>query len=160
MATRLTIRLGDHTWTAAVSAASVTFTPDGRTVAIVPTSDGALTATGNNSRWNGATARDGGHVWVGLGARVFVFDVDDGRAGGRGSAHDPHALTPPMPATVLRVNVAPGTTVAAGDPLLVLEAMKMEIAIRAPRAGMIRSVRCQAGDLVQPGTVLVEYDEP
>jgi 3-methylcrotonyl-CoA carboxylase alpha subunit len=47
-------------------------------------------------------------------------------------------------------------TVKAGDTLVVLEAMKMELAIRAPRAGVIRAVHCQEGALVQPGTVLIE----
>jgi len=54
------------------------------------------------------------------------------------------------------VNVKAGDAVAAGDTLVVLEAMKMELAIRAPEAGIVRAVNCQAGDLVQPGTVLVD----
>ena len=74
----------------------------------------------------------------------------------RPASRDQDALSPPMSATVVRVAVRPGATVQAGDTLIVLEAMKMELPIRAPRAGTIRAVHCREGDLVQPGTVLVE----
>jgi biotin carboxyl carrier protein len=124
------------------------------------------------------TRRDDGRLDVRQGDRHFVADavVDedvawiwiDGyllalpvgsaarrRAGGAGA--DAAALTPQMSAKVIRVNVSPGQAVAAGDALIVLEAMKMEMPIRAPRDGAIKSVSCAEGDLVQPGQPLVEY---
>jgi 3-methylcrotonyl-CoA carboxylase alpha subunit len=67
-----------------------------------------------------------------------------------------HALTAPMPATVVKVLVTPGQAVRHGDTLVVLEAMKMELAIRAPADGMIKAVNCQEGELVQPDRALVE----
>ena len=70
--------------------------------------------------------------------------------------HDDDALMPQMSAKVIRVIVTEGQTVALGDTLVVLEAMKMEMPIRAPRAGVIKTVRCAEGDLVQPGTPVVE----
>ena len=60
------------------------------------------------------------------------------------------------PATVAAVMVAVGQTVAHGDTLVVLEAMKMEIPLRAPRDGRVTAVRCAPGDRVDPGVVLVE----
>ena len=64
----------------------------------------------------------------------------------------------PMPATVVKVLVGPGQSVAEGDTVLVLEAMKMELPIRAPRAGLIAAVHCAQGDLVQPGVALVDLE--
>jgi 3-methylcrotonyl-CoA carboxylase alpha subunit len=68
-----------------------------------------------------------------------------------------------LPGVIAKVNVRPGESVSAGQPLIVLEAMKMEIAIQAPIAGTVRAVHGAAGDLVQAGTVLAEIgpaDEP
>ena len=63
----------------------------------------------------------------------------------------------PMPGLVLRVEVAVGQTVAAGDTLLVLEAMKMENAIKAPAAGTVTSVAVNVGQAVDKGALLLEF---
>ena len=68
-------------------------------------------------------------------------------------------LSAPMPATVTAVLVAPNTEVAAGDTLIRLEAMKMELAIRAPASGQVVAVHCAVGELVQPGRPLVTLDQ-
>ena len=60
------------------------------------------------------------------------------------------------PATVTAVKVAAGQTVARGDTLVVLEAMKMELPLRAPRNGRVTAVRCREGDQVDPGVPLIE----
>ena len=65
-------------------------------------------------------------------------------------------VTAPMPATVVKVMVAPGATVSKGDTLLIVEAMKMELPLRAVADGIVATVRCHEGELVQPDTVLVE----
>ena len=62
----------------------------------------------------------------------------------------------PMPATVVDVRAAVGDTVTAGATVIVLEAMKMELPIKAPRAGVVKAVHCGKGDLVQPGVSLLE----
>jgi biotin carboxyl carrier protein len=64
-------------------------------------------------------------------------------------------VTAPMPATVLKVNVKPGDSVAKGDVLVVLEAMKMELPMRAPAAATVTTVSCREGELVQADAVLV-----
>ena len=73
--------------------------------------------------------------------------------------HADPLLAAPMPATVVKVLVATGSTVRRGDALIVLEAMKMELAIRAPRDGIVTAVHCREGDLVQPERVLIEFAE-
>ena len=100
-------------------------------------------------------ARD---TWVFLDGRTYLVSGADGarrRAGG-----DEHgALTAPMPATVLAINVAPGQRVERNDVVMLLEAMKMELPIRSPRDGIVKIVGCQVGELVQPGTTLLELEE-
>src|SRR4051812_7189664 len=64
-------------------------------------------------------------------------------------------LTAPMPGKVVRVLVAPGQTVAAGEGLVVMEAMKMENELRAPRAGTVKDVRVREGQAVDTGALLV-----
>jgi acetyl-CoA/propionyl-CoA carboxylase biotin carboxyl carrier protein len=72
--------------------------------------------------------------------------------------HDETALASPMPATVVMINVEPGQQVAQGDLLLMLEAIKMELPIKAPRHGRITAINCRRGELVQPGVALVELE--
>jgi 3-methylcrotonyl-CoA carboxylase alpha subunit len=74
-------------------------------------------------------------------------------------AHHTHgSLSAPMPATVISVKVAPGDHVNDGQTLVVLEAMKMELPIRAPGEGRVRAVHCKAGDLVQPDVSLIDFE--
>ncbi len=64
----------------------------------------------------------------------------------------------PVAGVVLRLSVQPGQTVQANDPLLVLEAMKMETNLTAPSAGIVKSLLAQPGDAVKVGQVLVELE--
>lgn len=66
------------------------------------------------------------------------------------------SLTAPMPATVVQVKVNAGDAVKRGDILIVLEAMKMELPVRAPADGRVAAIHCEAGQLVQPDTSLIE----
>lgn len=68
------------------------------------------------------------------------------------------SLSSPMPGRVVRVHVEAGATVKRGDPLIVLEAMKMEHTIAAPADGTVTEVRCAAGDQVDEGVELVAFD--
>ena len=61
----------------------------------------------------------------------------------------------PMPGNVLKVNVKVGDTVAEGQAVVVLEAMKMENDIAAPAAGTVASVNVSVGDTVDTGAVLI-----
>ncbi|MDX6515304.1 MAG: glutaconyl-CoA/methylmalonyl-CoA decarboxylase subunit gamma, partial [Gaiellaceae bacterium] len=74
------------------------------------------------------------------------------------AAGGPQTLTAPMPGTVLRVLVAPGEAVEARQPLLVLEAMKMETPIVAPYAGRVTQVHVEEGTSVAAGAPLVALE--
>ncbi|MFI7693633.1 biotin carboxylase N-terminal domain-containing protein [Nonomuraea sp. NPDC049655] len=71
----------------------------------------------------------------------------------------PGSLLAPMPGSVLRVEVAEGDTVARGQPVLVLEAMKMEHRIAAPAGGVVSDVRVEKGQQVEAGAVLAIIQE-
>ena len=76
-----------------------------------------------------------------------------------GDAHDQHAgsLVAPMPGKLVRIVAEAGTTVKKGQPLLILEAMKMEHTIRAPHAGTVTKVNFALNDLVEQGAQLIEF---
>jgi acetyl/propionyl-CoA carboxylase alpha subunit len=98
------------------------------------------------------------HVW--LSGRTYAFEVVDGTrrstpAAAMGVLAD---LTAPMPGTVRAVRVVEGDIFAAHDPLVVLESMKMEMALSAPAEGRVREILCAAGDLVEMGAVLVRLE--
>ena len=65
------------------------------------------------------------------------------------------AVNASLPGNVLRIETSEGASVAEGDVLLVLEAMKMEIEVKAPKAGTVQSVMVAVGDKVVNGTPLV-----
>jgi acetyl/propionyl-CoA carboxylase alpha subunit len=69
------------------------------------------------------------------------------------------AVTAPMPGTVIRVLVTEGDPVQPRQPLVVLEAMKMETPLVSPYEGVVRSVHVREGDQVAGGTLLVELEE-
>jgi propionyl-CoA carboxylase alpha chain len=69
------------------------------------------------------------------------------------------ALTAPLPGTVVKVAVARGDLVAAGDTLVAIEAMKMEHEVRAPTGGTVAEVHVYEGDQVEAGRLLVVIDE-
>jgi 3-methylcrotonyl-CoA carboxylase alpha subunit len=68
-------------------------------------------------------------------------------------------LEAPMPGVVTRVHVAAGETVKQGQPLVAIEAMKMEHVLRAPRDGRVRAVAARPGEMVSGGVALVELEE-
>jgi acetyl/propionyl-CoA carboxylase alpha subunit len=101
--------------------------------------------------------RDGDAIhlfWDGLAYRLEEL------AEGTPSAHRHVAggLEAPMPGKVIAVKVEVGQRVTKGDEVLVVEAMKMENAVRAPRSGQVKSVAVSVGDRVSPGVVLVELE--
>jgi acetyl/propionyl-CoA carboxylase alpha subunit len=86
-------------------------------------------------------------------------DVDALAAAHRHTAEGTSVVTAPMPGTVIKVHVHEGSTVVAGEPLVVLEAMKMETPLASPYDATVRSVHVQEGDRVAGGAVLVELDD-
>lgn len=102
--------------------------------------------------------RAAGGTWVFLDGAVTI--VGPVRTNVSITAADEQAsLAAPMPASVVAIAVQPGQKVSAGDVLLRLEAMKMELPIRSPRDATVVAVNCREGELVQPGVPLLELDE-
>ncbi len=66
-------------------------------------------------------------------------------------------LKAPMPGLIVGINVQPGDSVAKGDSVLILEAMKMENVLKAPGDAIIKTIRVHKGDRVEKGQVLVEF---
>jgi acetyl/propionyl-CoA carboxylase alpha subunit len=85
-------------------------------------------------------------------------DIDSAAGASSAGAHE-SAVKAPMPGTVIRVLVEAGATVEARQPLVVIEAMKMETPLVAPFAATVRAVHVAEGDRVGGGAVLVELDE-
>ena len=110
-------------------------------------------------RFEVVVAREPDVEWGWVDGRAFRWTRAAEVAGGeREPAGDTSAIRAPMPAIVTAVAVAPGQAVARGDTLVVLEAMKMELPLKAPRDGRVTAVRCAAGDRVDPATSLIELD--
>jgi 3-methylcrotonyl-CoA carboxylase alpha subunit len=65
-----------------------------------------------------------------------------------------------MPGRIVLVRAAVGDVVEEGQELLVMEAMKMELALKAPRAGTIESISAAQGDFVDADAILVRFAEP
>ena len=66
-------------------------------------------------------------------------------------------LRAPMPGKIVRVNVSEGDNVSKGDPLVVLESMKMENTLSSSLGGVVKAVHVSADDSVQQGQTLVEF---
>jgi acetyl-CoA/propionyl-CoA carboxylase, biotin carboxylase, biotin carboxyl carrier protein len=103
-----------------------------------------------------ATVGGASAPWLFAAGQAWRVEVADAGARGPAATSDAEDMTAPMPATVVSIAAPPGTRVSAGDAVVVLEAMKMELVIRAPRDGQVAAVHCRVGDLVQPGTRLAE----
>jgi biotin carboxyl carrier protein len=126
-------------------------------VKVTPLGNGRYEVISKSGRSIACGVRRAGETWVFLDGRVYVIGgTDAGTSLGR---RDEASLSAPMPATVVAINVTAGQAVQAGDVLVVLEAMKMELGVTAPHDGRVRAVACHVGELVQPGIPLVEFDE-
>lgn len=104
-----------------------------------------------------AVASTAGATWVFVDGNVWIVeDATTDRP--RSKRRSDSGVMAPMPATVVTIHTAPGQPVGEGDTVIVLEAMKMEMPIRAPRSGTVTAVHCRQGDLVQPGVNLLEIE--
>ena len=95
-----------------------------------------------------------GDIWAFHEGRVFHQREQSSNPAKAGH----YSATAPMPATVVKIFVAPGQQVRHNDTLLVLEAMKMELPIRAPGDATVKAINCREGELVQPDRTLVELE--
>jgi biotin carboxyl carrier protein len=124
---------------------------------VTPISAGLYHVVDGTQTWTVAVAGPPDNTWVWVDGVVAKLEpAAAGRTRRRATTDE---LSAPMPATVVTIRVEPGARVHKGDALLILEAMKMELPIRAPRDGVVRAVNCHPGELVQPGVHLLELEE-
>jgi acetyl-CoA/propionyl-CoA carboxylase, biotin carboxylase, biotin carboxyl carrier protein len=112
--------------------------------------DGGLMISYGGRTCRYSCARDGRTVWLGRDGRAWALtqqQAGPSRAGRAGQADA--AVRSPMPGTVLSVSVTVDQPVAAGQPLVVVEAMKMEHTVTAPHDGVVTKLTVQAGQQVQ-----------
>jgi acetyl/propionyl-CoA carboxylase alpha subunit len=130
---------------------------DGRVheIAVAPLSERTfrVEVDGRAEILHGVAAPDAVHVfWRG---RAYVLSRETSTAATRaGAASGSHEA--PMPGRVVAVKAAVGDSVVKGQPLLIIEAMKMENVVRAVRDGVVKRVAVDVGARVTPGETLVE----
>ena len=118
--------------------------------------DGRLRLTTADQVVMAEVSATGVRHFVRLGAMDFVLERES--AGRRRPRAGGGSLESPMPGVVSRVMVKPGDAVTRGQPLLAIEAMKMEHVIRSPHDGRVRSLAARVGEMVTNGVALAEVD--
>ncbi|GAA1255919.1 acetyl/propionyl/methylcrotonyl-CoA carboxylase subunit alpha [Arthrobacter pascens] len=134
---------------------------------LIPADPGFSTTGPESARRTITVDVDGRRLAVGLPAALLdgwarsgqtlpdgVSHIPADAGAGSGAAGDPAELRAAMSGTVVKWLVEPGTEVTAGDPVLVLEAMKMESSVPAHRGGILSGVTAASGELVTAGSVL------
>jgi biotin carboxyl carrier protein len=152
MASQTTVLRDEHGNVSDVASVDNGVTVNGRHVSVRSIRAGELKA-GEYAAW---VAQVDDERWVFLNGRTYIFELQRRDGGTRKRAPHDDNLSAPMPATVVKVHVAPGDEVRAGQLLLVLEAMKMELPVRATSDARVEAIRCREGELVQPGQPLIE----
>ena len=103
-------------------------------------------------------AKDEKVIWLHHNGRTYHLEREAGGSSSGGAEAGEDVLRAPMPGQVQRLLIAEGEQVAAGEVLLVLEAMKMEMRVQAPRAGRVVRLAVAAGESVEKEQVLVELE--
>jgi biotin carboxyl carrier protein len=103
-------------------------------------------------------------MWLKINGQVHMVELKDRydllleKMGMNGSVSEKvNHVKAPMPGLIVQVNVATGDKVKTGDPLLVLEAMKMENMIKASGDSEVKNIKVKKGDSVEKGQVLIEF---
>jgi 3-methylcrotonyl-CoA carboxylase alpha subunit len=144
-------RSADARFTVSVNGAPETITVD----LLAPTT---LRMTIDGRAHMAHVVRVAGTVHVALEGVSYALEPDTPVATGEVSVFANPLVVAPMPGKVLKVLVAGGQRVAAGDTLLILEAMKMETRIRAEGPGTIQRVFVEEGEMVDGGELLIELE--
>jgi biotin carboxyl carrier protein len=121
---------------------------------IVEVEPGVYSVIGGLASWE---VRVAGNE-ISIGQHRFLFEIDDPRRWRRssqaGGAHGRISITAAMPGKVVRVLVSAGDEVVTGQAILVVEAMKMQNELKAPRDGRVTAIEVRENDSVKAGAVL------
>jgi 3-methylcrotonyl-CoA carboxylase alpha subunit len=115
-----------------------------------------MTITDNGRSKRLAVARDQRGVWIGWPGGSAYIEKESRLAE---ASHKHRDVRSPMTGKVIKLLVKLNDAVAAGDVLVILEAMKMEYRLTAPHAGAVEEIYCEEGELVDLGKVLIKLDE-
>jgi biotin carboxyl carrier protein len=129
-------------------------------VEVLQAKDGKLDLLIDGERLTAYVSSDHAKRWVTIRGQTIVLTKSSAvRGRAHGGHHAAGELTAPMPGQVRAVNVSEGEAVTKGQTLLVLEAMKMEIRIHAPQAGIVKKLFVKQGQTVEREQMLIEVDE-
>ena len=123
---------------------------------IIRAENGKLDLLIDGKRVSAYISSDGAKRWVTVNGQTFVLTKSSGTKRGGGKHDHTGELSAPMPGQVRAVNISEGEAVTKGQTLLVVEAMKMEIRIQAPRDGIVSSISVKVGQTVEREQILVE----
>ena len=128
------------------------------TVTILSSEENTVNFLDNNEIKEAIYAQDRDKYYVQIDGKQYIYnkveDEEEVIAGG-GESEDLENIIPPMPGTIIKVNVAEGDKVKEGDAVIVVEAMKMETNLYTRITGTVTKVNAKEGDRVDSDTVLV-----
>lgn len=104
---------------------------------------------------------DGNRYQIWLSGQIYEVELASTgpkRAGADSAQSNERVVKSSMPGTILAVKVKKGEEVAAGQPLIVMESMKMELTLNSPRAGKVAKVLVHPGKMVELGATLLELE--
>ena len=125
-----------------------------------PNSDGGGVLVIDGRRYPVFSARRTDSIFVSVGPASFEFKPAEAVSRRRARGLAATEITAPMPGKILKVLVRDGDLVEAGQPLVVIEAMKMETTLAAESAAMVKQVRVEEGQSVDHGAVLIDLSPP
>jgi biotin carboxyl carrier protein len=129
-------------------------------VKILQAEDGKLDLLIDGKRLTAYVSSESTKRWVTVNGQTSVLTKSSGaRSRVHGGHHAAGELTAPMPGQVRAVNVNEGDMVTKGQTLLVLEAMKMEIRVQAPLAGVVKKLFVKQGQTVEREQILIEFEQ-
>ena len=101
-----------------------------------------------------------GQLWFHYKGETFTYKPQQNYGGSQSGSvsAEPGVIKSPMPGKIIQVKAVQGREVQAGDPLVIMEAMKMEYTLKADVAGVIGQVDIAESDLVSAGQVLVKVE--
>jgi biotin carboxyl carrier protein len=155
---RVIVRIGKDTFTIELLPNGGARLVDGERVLIEGIGDGAYRVSTDERSWRVFVAEAADRRWVFCDGHVYEAEiVREGRATRKPSAGHHDSLSAPMPATIVRIVTSAGQAVLRGETLLVLEAMKMELPVKAPHDGIVAAIHCREGERVQAGATLLDF---
>jgi biotin carboxyl carrier protein len=122
--------------------------------------DGAGVLTIDGRRYAIFGTRRNDSIFVSVGPASFEFKPVEASTRRRARGLAAHEILAPMPGRVLKLLVRDGDLVEAAQPLVVIEAMKMETTLAAESAAIVKHVRVEEGQTVDHGAVLIELSPP